>query len=222
MDAAASPSPPPLTILADQRGALDLLDESAMHAANDFALSANECIAKAMDFIAANYGQKDSSLLADNFEFIGPFVGPLARRDYIEAMEGALNPQDGFPDLIGRQFGFTADPVEPGRVWWFTRPTGTFSKDWFGATADGSRIETAPQSMGVVLNEAGLVCKFNMGTPIDRTSGNGGGLGGLFTFMYFVGNPLPIPECRPYEQSLPFKLLNTVGALLTKLKRMGE
>lgn len=212
----------PGTIIKDKRGSLDLLDEDAMHKASAFALSPQECVERAQAFIAANYGQADTSVLADDFQFIGPFVGPLERVGYIEAMEGALNPQDGFPDLCGRQFGFTADPVEPGRVWWFTRPTGTFKKDWFGAEADGKRIETAPQSMGVVLNEAGQVRKFNMGTPIDRTSGNSGGLGGLFAFMWFVGKPLPIPECRPYEKSVPFKILSQVGTFLSQAARAAK
>ena len=152
------------------------------------------------------------------FEFVGPFVGPLSKAQYVDALAGALNPEDGFPDLRGRQFGFVADPVEPGRVWWLTRPTGTFTGNaFFGAAPNGEVLETPPQAMGVVWNAAGQVAKFNMGTPIDRTAGNTGGMGGLFAFLWFVGKPLPIPECAPYSMSLRFRALNAVGSFLQGL-----
>ena len=60
--------------------------------------------------------------------------------------------------------------VEPGRVWWITRPVGTFSKPFFGAEPDGRRIETPPQAMGVVFDAAGKVAKINVGAVMDRTS----------------------------------------------------
>ena len=43
----------------------------------------------------------------------------------LAALGADFNPSKGFPDLVGRQFGFHADPIEPGRVWWVSRPTGT-------------------------------------------------------------------------------------------------
>ena len=70
--------------------------------------------------------------------------------------------------------------------------------------------------MGVLFNADAKVTKFNMGTPVDRTAGNTGGLGGLFAYLHFVGKPLPIPECRPYRKSWQFYLLDTVGAALAK------
>ena len=57
--------------------------------------------------------------------------------------------------------------VEPGRVWWITRPVGTFSKPFFGAEPDGRRIETPPQAMGVVFDAAGKVAKINVGAVMD-------------------------------------------------------
>lgn len=206
------------TILLRKSNSLDLLDEEAMlQSQNDSPFTPDELVSKAQAFIECKYGANDASMLAPTFQFIGPFVGPLDRKQYIDALSGALDPSDGFPDLCGRQYGFVADPVEVGRVWWFTRPTGTFTQPFFGAEPTGEKLETAPQCMGVVLDAAGAVTKFNMGTPVDRTAGNSGGMGGLFAFLHFVGKPLPIPECRPYQKSLPFQLLTTIGGVLGRL-----
>ena len=93
------------TILSELRGDLAAVAEDAQFASLNYALSADILIEKAKKFIESSYGGKDTELLAETFEFIGPFVGPLNRNQYISALEGALNPQDGFPDLIGRQYG---------------------------------------------------------------------------------------------------------------------
>jgi len=206
------------TQLADQRGTLALLDADAMLVEQQFPFSPDELISRAKEFISADYGAADTSLLADEFQFVGPFVGPLTKQQYLDALGGNLNPSAGFPDLIGRQFGFTADPVEPGRVWWITRPEGTFTQPFFGAEPDGRRIETPPQAMGLVFTREGRVSKINVGAVIDRTSGNTAGLGGLFGFLWFVGKSPPAPEYQPYQQSWQFKLLAKAGPLLTKLQ----
>ena len=193
-----------------------------MLAAQDFPISPDELIARTKDFIESDYGACDFNLLADDFQFVGPFVGPLTRAQYLEALGGKLNPSAGFPDLSGRQFGFTADPIEPGRVWWVTRPSGSFTKPFFGAEPDGRRIETPPQAMGVVFSASGKVTKINVGNVIDRTAGNTGGLGGLFGFLWFVGKAPPAPEYQPYKQSWQFKLLSKVGPILSKLQAQQE
>ena len=207
------------TIYKDRRGQLDELDTTAMLAAQQFPLSPDECIAQAKQFIQSGYGKGDASLLAESFEMVAPVVGPLSRESYLAAMGGNMDPADGFPDLSGRQFGFHCDPVEPGRVWWVSRPTGTFTEPFFGAEPTGETIETPPQSLGVVLDADGKVTKFNMGYSMDRTQGNTGGLGGFFAFLWFVGKPLPIPECRPYKMSWKFRLSNKIGALAQRLQK---
>jgi len=207
------------TTYKEQRGNLAEVDADAMLAAQSFPISADHLIAKAKDFIASDYGADDTDMLAADFQFIGPFIGPLSRQQYLDALGGNLNPSAGFPDLVGRQFGFHADPIEPGRVWWVTRPIGSFTKPFFGADPDNRRIETPPQAMGVVFNTEGRVSKINVGAVMDRTSGNTGGLGGLFGFLWFVGKAPPAPEYQPYKQSWQFALLLKLSPLLTKLQK---
>lgn len=209
---------PAPSIYVARRGQLDELDAPAMLAQQAFALSPGALIERAKAFIEAGYGKDDPSLLADEFEMVAPVVR-LDRDSYVAAMRGSMAPQDGFPDLTGRQFGFSVDPVEPGRVWWVSRPTGTFTNKFFGAEPTGATIETPPQSLGVKMDADGKVVTFNMGYPMDRSAGNTGGLGGFFGFLWFVGKPLPIPECRPYRPSKRFRLIQTLGALGQRLQR---
>ena len=206
------------SFIAERRGNLALLDEPRMLDAQNFPIAPDDLIARAKDFIAADYGAEDPGMLADAFSFVGPFIGPLSKQQYIDALGGKFNPADGFPDLIGRQFGFSADPIEPGRVWWVSRPVGTFSRPFFGAEPDGRRIETPPQAMGCVFDAAGKVTRINVGAVIDRTQGNTAGLGGLFGFLWFVGKAPPAPEYRPFKKSWQFELLEKLGPLLTKLQ----
>ena len=91
------------TVYSDRRGNLALLNADEMLAAQAFPLGPDELIARAKDFIEADYGAKDTSLLSESFTFVGPFVGPLTRQQYLDALGGNLNPSDGFPDLVGNQ-----------------------------------------------------------------------------------------------------------------------
>ena len=206
----------------EQRGSLAEVDADAMLSSQSFPISADDLVAKAKDFIASDYGAEDTAMLAADFQFVGPIVGPLSRQEYLDALGGNLNPSVGFPDLVGRQFGFHADPIEPGRVWWVSRPTGSFTQPFFGADPEEGPpriIETPPQAMGVVFNTEGRVSKINVGVVMDRTSGNTGGLGGLFGFLWFVGKSPPVREYQPFNPSWQFALLQKVGPLLAKLQK---
>ena len=52
--------------------------------------------------------------------------------------------------------------------------------------------------------------------------GPSGGLGGAFGYFYGIGNPLPIPECRPYQKSWQFSLLGKIGELGKILERFRK
>ena len=87
------------TIDLERRGNLDVIDEKAMLENSDFPIGTDELVRKTKLFIENKYGAEDKSTLDAKFEFIGPFVGPLNRDQYVDALGGALNPEDGFPDL---------------------------------------------------------------------------------------------------------------------------
>ena len=62
----------------------------------------------------------DTSLYADDFIFRGPVIGPLNKRDYKEVLD-YFSIYKAFPDMDPNCFGFTVDPENPLRVWYFVR-----------------------------------------------------------------------------------------------------
>ena len=63
----------------EQRGNLAELDADAMLAAQSFPISADDLVAKTKSFVASDYGADDTDVLAHDFLFVGPFIGPLSR-----------------------------------------------------------------------------------------------------------------------------------------------
>ena len=54
----------------------------------------------------------------------------------------------GFPDLVNNYWGFHVDPMEPNRVWFFTRASGTHTGEFnFGRPIPptGKEVHTPPQ-----------------------------------------------------------------------------
>lgn len=62
--------------------------------------------------------------LAPNFEFQAPFIGPLDKDRFIDAL-AQFRLTDAFPDLTENWHHFRADPYEAGRVWYQTRSRAT-------------------------------------------------------------------------------------------------
>merc|ERR1712032_1571663 len=114
-------------------------------------------------------------------------------------------------------FGFTVDPMQPNRVWFFNRVRAVHVGEFRGLPATGKKIEYPPQSFHLDFNPDGLVKEVGFYTN-DRRQGNTGGLGGAFGYMYAIGKPLPIPECQPYKKSKRFRALILVGNISKKLK----
>ena len=67
------------TVYKEQRGNLAELDADAMLAAQSFPISADDLVAKTKSFVASDYGADDTDVLAHDFLFVGPFIGPLSR-----------------------------------------------------------------------------------------------------------------------------------------------
>ena len=101
---------------------------------------------------------KAESLLAADFQFVAPIVGPLTREEFIHAF-GSFRVKDAFPDLQQNMW-FTVDPLEPNRVWFFSRAkgrhTGTlnFARP-IGAT--NKEVRSPPEASSMLFNEQGKV-----------------------------------------------------------------
>lgn len=61
------------------------------------------------------------------------------------------------------------------------------------------------QVLSVSFDAEGKVYKLTGGYCVDRSSGDTGGLGGLFGIIHALGGSLPFPEGRPWRPSLEWE-----------------
>jgi hypothetical protein len=67
----------------------------------------------------------DESLFSEEFIFRGPVIGPLNKADYMDVLD-YFKIYEAFPDVDPNCFGYTVDPDDPYRVWFFLRAEGTY------------------------------------------------------------------------------------------------
>jgi len=164
-------------------------------------------IKEAKKLLDAEFGVKDHSLLADDFQFIFQVIGPLQKDEFLLIFP-EFKVEKAFPNMAKNYFGFTIDPFEPNRIWFFSRAVarheGPFT--WFGQTWEGTgtQIYCPPQVFSFSFDDRMKCYKFTGGYPVDRTVGNTGGLGGLFGLVHAIGGVLPFSEGRPMITSFGF------------------
>ena len=71
------------------------------------------------------FGSKNPDLLAQDFQFVFPIVGPLEKTEFC-TIYGGFKMNEAFPNRASNYFGFTVDPLEPNRVWFFARHSSKF------------------------------------------------------------------------------------------------
>lgn len=197
------------------------LDEEAMLAQSTFPIKPDDLVARAKEVLGKGAGVDDPDLLADDFEFCAPVVGPIGKKQYLDALNG-FKLLDAFPDMENNFHFVRVDPFEHNRVWWHSRAVATQTGEFMGKKPTNKKLYLPPQANSFVFNEQGKVKEITVGYVLDRRIGNTGGLGGAFAYMYGIGAPLPIPECQPYRRSLRFRALNAFGSLMQKLNRKKE
>ncbi|KAJ8602064.1 hypothetical protein CTAYLR_002791 [Chrysophaeum taylorii] len=196
------------------------IDEKALFAQSSFPLSPETVLAKAKEALKAGIGTKDDgACLADDFEFVAAFVGPIGKDEYLEALS-TFDLEVAFPDIMPQFHLFRVDPFEPYRVWFHSRSTGTNTGPIMGKKPTNKRLILPPQCFHLDINEEGKVKELGF-YVIDRRQGNTGGLGGAFGYLWGTGNALPIPECQPYKPSIQFRILQFIGNLVKKISQIG-
>lgn len=162
---------------------------------NDDALInlANEFIYTSSGF----YSPADSSFLADEFVFRGPYIGPLNKQDYLTTME-TFQIYKGLPDISPNAFGFSVDPKDPNRVWFIVRNTGSFTGQiglGFGQflSGKGEVLEGCPETFSITFDENQKVKLLTVGYVADRFEGNTGGKGAAIGIFNVIGLPIPPP-----------------------------
>lgn len=213
-------------VLQAGRGAHDgigALDVDATLAASTFPLRPADLVARAQNVLRQEFGTRAGSdpdaLLSDDFQFVAPIVGPLSKAEFLAAF-GSFKVKDAFPDIQDNSW-FKVDPLEPNRVWFVSRATGTHTGTLnFGwpRPPTGKVVESPPQAQSMLFNEAGLIYTLTVGYCMDKRIGNTEGLGGVFGLLKGIGQPLPFAEGqRLYNPSLrieAFERIAKVGEAL--------
>ena len=181
------------------------------------ALTPTELATKAREWVLNDGFHKPAKqeLMADDFVWFGPIVGPLNKQDFLGTV-GLFEVWEGFPDLDMKLSEFTQDPAEPNRFWAILRLSGTHTGVQKGGTGldyapTGNVLDVGPQAVSVTFDEEGLVSRYTGGYIVDRRQGSTGEFGGYFAVTKTVGGFLP-------SQRLA-KLLNWIGAKLKKFPK---
>lgn len=213
-------------------GALsEVLDEKATLAHSQKALFAHfseaQLIEKAKYMLQKEFGCLEPDLLAQDFQFLFPVVGPLPKNEFVEAF-GGFKVKQVFPASRANYWNFAVDPLEPNRVWFLAKAVMPFEEPakaddepgelqklllgtrrlWsmfslFGTPKPPAEIRTPPQMLSISFDEQGKCYKLTGGYCVDRTSGNCSNLGGIFGPINAVRPGLiPLPEARPWSPSL--------------------
>jgi len=72
-----------------------------------------------------NDNNVNMNILSDDFVFNGPVIGPLNKWDYIQSSD-YFRLYEAFPDINPNCFGFTVDLLDPLKVRFFVKATGSF------------------------------------------------------------------------------------------------
>jgi len=203
----------------------NILDESLMLSKSDFPIKSADLVQKCKDIVHQQFGAKQPDLLSEDFLFIFPVVGPLAKAEFIEAFS-SFKIEEAFTGGGANYFGFNVDPMEPNRVWFFSRSVVTHSGVLnFGSMKmqpTGRTVVSPPQVLSMSFNTEGLCYKLTGGYSVDRTVGNTGGLGGVFGLIHAIGGSLPFPEGKPWQPSLRWELFSYHVPAIAKLWKRGK
>lgn len=118
--------------------------------------------------LAADTGTKDPDLLADEFTFCGPFVGPLNKNEFLQEFSD-FELRKAFPDLNENYSNFRVDPYDPYRVWYDVKATGTRTGVLMGKEPDGSKLIGPAEVASMTFDDDGFCTRMTGGAVIDPT-----------------------------------------------------
>ena len=197
----------------------DEVNLDAALAKSTFPHTPDDLVSRAKEVLSPDIGigtKDDGACLAGDFEFVAAVVGPISKEEYLNALNG-FKLEESF-DIQQNMFGFTVDPMQTNRVWWFDRQVARQISSFMGVQPISNELILPPQLFHMDFNEEMKVKEFGFYT-VDRRQGNTGGLGGAFGYFYGVGKPLPIRECQPFKPSFRFRMLGLLGKLGKKFAK---
>lgn len=177
------------------------------HTEDELVNAAKEFITTASGF----YSDLRPELYSSEFVMRGPVIGPINKSDYCFTMS-ELKIWEAFPDIQANPFGFSIDPENKRKVWFFVRNTGTNT----GSISFGSKVPTLPptnksirgptEAFSMEFDDELKLKALTIGYPCNRFEGNTGGLGAFIGLLTGCGlNFLPSPT------SPVFKIIQKTG-----------
>ena len=88
--------------------------------------------------------ERRSSILAEDFVFRTPVLGPLNKHDYIDSLVDYFRIYEAFPDINPNCYGFTVDIIDPLKVRFFVKATGTYQRPLGGFLGKAAASLTSP------------------------------------------------------------------------------
>lgn len=150
-----------------------------------------DVLRKTKEYVANRGSHLDNDdIYAAEYVLRGPVIGPINRKDLRESQAG-LGIAAAFPDLNVESFGYTVDPENPYRCFYFQRWRGTHTEDLdaFGDVypATGAEMETPLSVFSVVWTPDQKIIYEQVGAVVDRFEGNTQGKAAVFGMLHTAG-----------------------------------
>lgn len=161
----------------------------------------NPLIHLARDFVynkSGFFSSYDASAYSDDFIFRGPYIGPLNKDDYFSTMD-TFKLYKALPDINPNAWGFSLDPKDPSRVWYWTRNSGTFNGEPISLgngirfPPNGAVLDGCPETHSIIFDDNQKVKLLTVGYVADRFAGNTKGDGAAVGIFNVIGLPFPKP-----------------------------
>ncbi|CAN0022935.1 unnamed protein product, partial [Phaeothamnion confervicola] len=144
-------------------------------------------------------------LMADDFVFVAPIVGPLKKKAFLSSLD-QFRLVEAVPDLKFNTYDHRVDKFDPARVWYTSRATGTNT----GILQVGSlevqptnkTFEAGPETVSLTFNKQGFITKLTTGYVMDPELGTTNGIGAVFGILEGIGRPLPSWNTRAVPEAV--------------------
>jgi len=154
-----------------------------------------DVLAKTKEYSECTRFDEIESFYADDYVFRGSIIGPITAKDVKETQKG-FNIFDSYPDLKIEKFGFTIDPENPYRCYFFERwqgtNTGPLEVGPLKLPATNKFAKMPTHIMSVNWNPEGKIIYVCLSSPLDRFEGNTKGQGAVFGLLNTGGVNTPI------------------------------
>eukprot|EP00962_Isochrysis_galbana_P033576 scaffold11266_cov162-Isochrysis_galbana.AAC.3 len=150
-----------------------------------------DVLERTMEYAAVKTSEEAVPYYAADYIFRGSIIGPITNQDVIDTQAG-FDITGAYPDLDRGVFGFTIDPNNPFRCFFFERWTGTHTGTisigpLIKLPATRKRVETPLHITSITWNPDGKIVYQSISPPVDRFEGNTKGAGAVFGLLNGAG-----------------------------------